>query len=64
MPSVRPGALLGAAVLLTLASAPADAQQEQQQQGPGYEERLRQGAIFDKTMIGVPTEGSGGPPSA
>jgi hypothetical protein len=62
MPGVRPGALLGAAVLLTLASAPADAQQ--QQQGPGYEERLRQGAIFDKTMIGVPTEGSGGPPSA
>lgn len=63
MADVRVWALLGASLLATLAWEPAVAQQ-QQQQVPGYHERLRQGATFDKSMnaatIGVLTEPVGG----
>ena len=63
MPNVRLRALFGASLLAASASLPAVAQQ-QQQQAPGYEGRLKQGAIFDKTMnlatIGVLTESVGG----
>lgn len=65
MAGVRARALFGASLLVTLASLPAAAQQQQPQQAaPSYDERLRRGAIFDKSMnaatIGVLTEGVGG----
>ena len=62
MPTVCLRALFGASLLAASTSLSAVAQQ--QQQAPGYEGRLKQGAIFDKTMnlatIGVLTESVGG----
>lgn len=63
MANVRAGALVGASLLAALGVSPTVAQQQGQQQ-PGYDQRLRAGATFDKSMnertIGVLTEGVGG----